>query len=834
MKNIFKFSLLILLLGFIVPILPAQAAGNAIMRLNSAKTDYYVGDNIYVDIMVEPKGESINTVRAIMNFSGSNVLQINDFSLATAWPNQSPGRELNNTTGHINVGGFILVDAVSTNSKFGTLIFKANQPGTSVITFASGSHLISPDSMEKIDLTGCQSITINVLAAPPPANHAPVFQSIGDKSIDLGQSVSFHLSATDPENDFVTLTSNIPADSNLSNLVNGNPTATADFSWTPIAKGSYVLQFFATDDNPQGAKTGSLTVNVNVSVPPPAVNLAPVWQPVANKSIKLGESVSFHVTATDPNNDKVSLTWNLPSGSTFNNVQNDALIAGGDFSWTPTAEGVYTANFTATDDRPDSKSATLAVSIGVSIPPNHPPVFVSVAEKTVNATEILTFNVSATDPDGDLVTLTMQPLETATLTSVSTGVSATSKFTWTPKNFGVYYAVFTATDNNKANPLSSTISVRITVFGGQCPPCGGGGGITSCPLVQCQEQTFGAPLKKLAPLITSPSHPNQDLWSSNNKPQFTWQADDPGLGFTFNLDQNANGDPGYAYSFSQDQVFAFSNVSDGVWFFHLKVKYTDGWGPTATYQVKIDTTAPEFFKPSIESGAGQQTKIFFSALDKSSGVAYYGMKIDNNDWQKIVSPYTLTDQDRQGNFLSLRAVDNAGNVIETLIDLTKMVVSVEKPKVYQLNNPVVLLAAPVIDHVILPSQIGDKTVSNVLIVTGSGTPGALINLHISTSPETIFNTTVDSSGKWLVYIAKELNVGRYDLYAISSLEGKNSLPSEMVYFSLTEKFLPKVAAQFPWWLLGLLLVLLIMIYVLLRLNKKFKKKIFKEKKSSKS
>ncbi|MCX6746221.1 MAG: hypothetical protein NTX00_04385 [Candidatus Parcubacteria bacterium] len=834
MKNTTKTILFLLVICLILPIFPVQAAGNAIMKLTSAKTDYYVGDTIYVDIMVEPNGASLNTVRAIMNFTGGTVLSISDFSIGTAWPYQSPGRSLDNVNQQINVGGFILVDNVSQNSKFGTLIFKANQVGSSTITFATGSHLIDINQAEQINLSGCQGITINVLGAPPLPNQAPTFVPISDKSIDLGQLVNFHISATDPDNDNVTLTWDIPSDAVFSNVISG-PTASGDLAWTPTAKGTYTLKFYATDDSPKGAKTSSLTVLVNVSVPPVPVNHAPIFQPVGNKQIDLGETVNFHVQATDPDNDKINLTWNIPSGAIFNNVINDAKTVSGDFSWTPSSQGVYTVIFTATDDSTlGPKSSNLTVSIGVSVPlppPNHPPVFEPVAEKTINAGETLTFNVTATDPDKDNVALTLEPLENAILTPITTGITSTSRFSWTPQNFGVYYAVFIAQDDNKTNPLSSNLSVRITVFGGACPPCGGG----ACPICQCQEQVFPSPLPLGAPVISSPSHPIQDTWYANNQPQFVWQVSQEGIGYVFNLNQTPGSDPTLGYTFSQDKLFSFRGIADGLWFFHLKVKYDNGYGPTSHYQVKIDTTPPEFFKPSIETGiladGSKQYKLYFSALDKSSGMAYYEMKIDNGEWQKAQSPYVLNEVDKQGKILSLRAVDNAGNAIEAYVDLKNFVVIKKEPAIYNLIQPLkVIVTPPLIDHVIMPVQIGTILVKNVLMVTGRAEKNSTVTLHLSTVPETIVATKTSDQGLWLIYLNKVLEPGRYSLFATASLNGINSLPSEMVYFTLKEKFVPSQEIKIPWWLWLLIFIILLIIILILALKShKLKKKLKKNK-----
>lgn len=738
MKKITKLLIPIIFLGFILPLFPAHAAGSAIMRMTSAKTDYYVGDTVYVQIQVEPKGETLNTVRAIMDFSGSSVLQISDFTLGTAYPYQSPGRELNNTTQHVNVGGFILVDNVTQNSLFGTLIFKANAVGSSTISFASGSHLISPDQLEKIDLAGCQGITINVIGAPPPPP------------------------------------------------------------------------------------------------PPPPVNQAPVFVPVSNQQINLGQSVNFHVSATDPNGDLVNLTSSLPSGAGFNNVINNAVTVGGDFSWTPAAQGVYTVSFTATDNNANPKSSTLTVSIGVNVPPppvNHPPVFDPVGEKTVNAGSAVTFNVTATDPDGNNVALTLAPLDTATLSPITSGVTSTSKFSWTPQNYGIYYAVFTATDDFKGNPLTSTLGVRITVFGGKCPPCTGGGG--TCPICQCEKQEFGKTISRQAPTISSPSHPNQDIWYNDNNPKFTWGTNDQPIGYTFNLDQNPLADPNLGYYFTKDKMFSFGNITDGVWYFHLKAQYLEGWGPTAHYMVKIDTTPPEFFKPSIETDVlkdkTKQYKLFFSALDKSSGVAYYEMKIDDGAWQKAASPYIISDQDRTGKTMTLRAVDNAGNAVEAYVDLQKLTV-LQGSTSY--NVAPQILPPPTIDYVMAPQKIGLVYVHNVFLVTGSSRPDSTVALHVSTIPEIILQTKTDENGIWHIYINKDLDAGRYTMYAVASLNGINSLPSEMVSFTLLQKFSPAVYFEFPWWwIVIIILIILLLILLIMFINEKIKeKKLRKENK----
>jgi len=87
---------------------------------------------------------------------------------------------------------------------------------------------------------------------------------------------------------------------------------------------------------------------------------------------------------------------------------------------------------------------------------NNPPVFTSVPPKTVNENVLLTFTVSATDPEGLPVTYS-----TGTLPNGATFNPTTRTFSWTPTydQQGSYSVQFNANDGNS----SSTMIVEITV-----------------------------------------------------------------------------------------------------------------------------------------------------------------------------------------------------------------------------------------------------------------------------------------------------------------------------------------------------------------------------------
>lgn len=101
------------------------------------------------------------------------------------------------------------------------------------------------------------------------------------------------------------------------------------------------------------------TVNFDVN-PSQSGNRAPVFDPVTDKNIEEGESLSFAVNANDPDNDPLTYSvTNLPSGATF---------SGQTFSWTPSVgqAGAYPVRFSVNDG---TFTVHMTVTITVAPPP---------------------------------------------------------------------------------------------------------------------------------------------------------------------------------------------------------------------------------------------------------------------------------------------------------------------------------------------------------------------------------------------------------------------------------------------------------------------------------
>jgi hypothetical protein len=186
-------------------------------------------------------------------------------------------------------------------------------------------------------------------------------------------------------------------------------------------------------------------------------NTAPEITPTADKEVAENELLAFQVTASDADEDPLEFSIvGKPATATF--VDNTDGTA--DFSWTPgfDDEGGYEVIFQVTDGT-EEVADTIAITVTNT---NRNPVFASVVPQEVVAEQELTFDVSATDPDGTTPALGTPILPSgADFTPHGDG---TGSFSWTPTGaqVGPHTATFYATDGDLADTLVVDITVTAT------------------------------------------------------------------------------------------------------------------------------------------------------------------------------------------------------------------------------------------------------------------------------------------------------------------------------------------------------------------------------------
>ena len=181
-----------------------------------------------------------------------------------------------------------------------------------------------------------------------------------------------------------------------------------------------------------------------------------------------------------------------------------------------------------------------------------------------------------------------------------------------------------------------------------------------------------------APVISSPTHPDEGQWYDNNSPHFEWTTPDDlsGIvGYSYVLDQSSSTIPDTTIDTTGNYKF-YNDIDDGIWWFHVRaVDNAENWGTTDHYKVKIDVHNPP--APVISSPThpdeGQwydnNDPLFeWTIPDDPSGIAGYSYDFDHSssttpdtsiDMTGTVKPYY--DVDDGIWWFHVRAVDNADN-----------------------------------------------------------------------------------------------------------------------------------------------------------------------------
>lgn len=279
----------------------------------------------------------------------------------------------------------------------------------------SGSHEFSVVVTDSYGLANRETISVQV--DTPVTNTAPVIDLISTQSASEHTLFTFTPSAEDPEEDTLTWSFGgaVPAGMEI------NP-STGQVSWTPNEThggNSYSIPLVVTDDGtPNLSGSRSFTINVTET------NTAPVITPIGAKQGTEGALISFSCEAFDTDDPAQTLTWSLPGSP----PSGASITSGGAFTWTPSSSqsGTHNITFRVTDNGSSPLYAEEVATFTIA-DVNRPPVLAAIGPQEVTVGETLTFTASATDPDGDDLTFTLEGDVPAGAAITTAGV-----FTWTP------------------------------------------------------------------------------------------------------------------------------------------------------------------------------------------------------------------------------------------------------------------------------------------------------------------------------------------------------------------------------------------------------------------
>ncbi len=165
-----KIILIAVLLTLIVPS-SALAEQKAVLYFSQAGTNYSVGQSFSVIVMADPKGEVIDTVKAVINFSKDN-LEVKSIVLNQVFSVADPESFYNNLQGVISYAAGTPGSTLQL-SQFATITFRAKKAGQASISFDNQSVVLN-GGVNVLDGFG-QPLSINIseVASAPVVNPAP-------------------------------------------------------------------------------------------------------------------------------------------------------------------------------------------------------------------------------------------------------------------------------------------------------------------------------------------------------------------------------------------------------------------------------------------------------------------------------------------------------------------------------------------------------------------------------------------------------------------------------------------------------------------------------------
>ena len=275
-------------------------------------------------------------------------------------------------------------------------------------------------------------------------NQAPTANAGDDVTIGLRVDTTISaVASTDPEGDTLTYSWIQTSGEPVENVSSTGGFDKIDFSFYAYKQhDGQALTFELTVSDGEYTSTDEVVVTVGV------LNAAPIANAGDDQTVNEGDTVTLIGTATDADNDELTLTWSQTTGIAVT-LTDGVFVA-------PDVDDVMVFEFELTaDDGSKTGTDTVAITINPVIVTNTSPTADAGTDQTVNEGDAVTLDASgSTDPEND--TLTMTWVQTAGTTVTITNGSFTA-----PDVTSTETLTFELTVDD--GELTSTDTVTITV-----------------------------------------------------------------------------------------------------------------------------------------------------------------------------------------------------------------------------------------------------------------------------------------------------------------------------------------------------------------------------------
>jgi hypothetical protein len=292
------------------------------------------------------------------------------------------------------------------------ITFRAtNVPGWANFDAATGALRGTPSEanvgmtdMIHIEVTDSQAVTLltpfriqvtSNASTPPPTNVAPTIAGTPATTATVGQAYTFVPTGDDANDDALTFSIQ-----NAPSWITFTP-ATGRLSGTPTTAsiGTTSNIVITVSDGQASASLAAFNLQVAAAPTTPPVNRAPTITGTPGTTVAADTAYSFRPVASDPDGNTLLFSiQNQPSWATFS-------TSTGRLAGTPTSANVGTsARITITVSDGTLSTSLASFQIQVTAPSNRAPTISGSPATSSNVDTAYTFQPSASDPDGNLLT----------------------------------------------------------------------------------------------------------------------------------------------------------------------------------------------------------------------------------------------------------------------------------------------------------------------------------------------------------------------------------------------------------------------------------------------
>jgi len=213
---------------------------------------------------------------------------------------------------------------------------------------------------------------------------------------------------------------------------------------------------------------------------------------------------------------------------------------------------------------------------------------------------------------------------------------------------------------------------------------------TSTPAVETPPVTVSIP----RPVIRSATHPDEGKWYSNNSPIFRWDVPAGVTEVLLVLSRNSGSVPFVSYTPPIPEK-ALEDLGEGVWYLNARFRTSGGLGPIASFRFNIDTVVPRPFnivRSDTDDLTNPRPELLFESSDTTSGIDRYELTVNGGELVNISAneagrPYIISLQRPGEKTVEIKAIDRAGNSVNSSTKIIVKAISIPKPKIKDIILP---------------------------------------------------------------------------------------------------------------------------------------------------